>query len=119
MRSKREQETFEFGTTEAVDVDLVIDQPFSVIDIGINLSAAATTSEMLTIYRHDADGNDWYQAGYDMSTLSAPEDVSKVCRFDKGFQAGDTIRVDFPNTDEASITVCVQYELDYDVDYAV
>ena len=116
MQSKRLQEIYSFTGT-AVDVDFIQLQPYSVIDIGINLSVAATTPELMTIYRRDSDSNDWYQGGSDLSTLDAPEDVSKVCRFDKGFQAGDTVRVDYPNTDARNITVCIQYEFDYDTDY--
>jgi hypothetical protein len=118
MRTKRIQETYVFDGV-AVDVDFVCLQPWSLIDVGLNLDVAATTSENVTIYRKDVDQNDWYQGGFDPSTLSAPEDVSKICRFDKRFQAGDTLRVDFANTDARTITVCIQYELDHDTDYDV
>lgn len=117
MGGRRLSQTWTFEG-DAVDVDLQVLSPWTVIDVCVNFSAQPTTSEMVTIYRLDMDGVNWYQGGADISSSDAgsPEATSQVFRFDKRFQAGDTLRVDFANTDAEDISVCVQYQTD-DLDY--
>jgi len=117
MGARRLSQTWPFIGVP-VDVDLTILSPWTVIDVCVNFSAQPTTSELVTIYRLDANAVNWYQGGADISASDAgsPEATSQAFRLDKRFQAGDTLRVDFANTDLLNISVCVQYQTD-DQDY--
>lgn len=118
MIAKRKQVVYSFTSVEEVDVDFQINSPWSLIDVSVNFNTAVTvTAEECTFYRRDSDSNDWYHGGFDPKDLSGNEATSKVCRFDKKFQAGDTLRIDYPNTDQKTIKVCIQYEKDYRINY--
>lgn len=96
---------------DPVDVDFELKHPFQLLRVTVNLSAAATTSELLTIKTTDVNGVDHLEAFQDMSALSAPEATSYVFRFDNKFEAR-TVKVDYANTDELDITVVVGYQQD-------
>jgi hypothetical protein len=114
-RCERSYEIFYFsGTPVLAEVTLL--QPWTLLDVGLNFDVASTQdNELVTINRIDTAMNSWLLSCFDPSKLSAPEDVSKVCRFEKGFQANDTVSISFLNTDQRNINVCVQYEINYDI----
>jgi hypothetical protein len=97
----------------AIDIDwLPVGGPFTLTDITANLSAAATTSENLIVKSKDTDDVESLEAFEDLSALSSPEDVSKIFRFDKSFESGDTIMINWPNSDSRTWTVRIRYETD-------
>ena len=99
----------------AIDADSTIGQAFTLIDVVVNLDAAATTADVLSISSKRTISAVEYtvlEAFQTMSVLSSPEDVSKVFRFDKKFPAGTEINVTFTNTDTNAVTVLMSYELD-------
>jgi hypothetical protein len=79
---------------------------FKLIDVVLNLSTAATTSENITIKSITPGSNSVTEYVFDPSTSSL---TSHVFRFDKDFMEGTTIGVDFPNTD-ADTTVILRYQ---------
>ena len=84
--------------------------PFDLMDVVIDLSAAATTSEMLTIktIRTTTTAITVTEEEYDLSLTS---DTNLVFRFDKPFAEDVEIKVEYPNTDALTIKVITTYEL--------
>ena len=96
----------------AVDVDFTPAGHFQIIDVAVTLSAGATTSEDLTIAVYTADGDTIIEHKEDLSLASA---TSYVFRFDKRHLSGREIRIDYPNTDAATIVVNTTYQIDQSV----
>lgn len=96
----------------AVDVDFTPAGHFQIIDVAVTLSAGATTSENLTIAVYTADGDTIVEHEEDLSLAS---DTSYVFRFDKRHLSGREIRIDYANTDAATIVVNTTYQIDQSV----
>jgi len=78
---------------------------FMLIDVVVNLSEAATTSENITIGSITPGSTAVTEYEFDPSTTS---NTSLPFRFDKLFERGSKITVDFPNTD-ANTNVVIRY----------
>jgi hypothetical protein len=92
-----------------VDEDVDPGDAFQLIDVSVTFDVAPTTSENITIAIINSDADNIQQYAYDPSLSS---DLDHVFRFDKRFEDGTTIAIDYANTDANNIVVNTTYQTD-------
>jgi hypothetical protein len=99
----------------AIDIDTAFAADWELLSITLHLSAAATTSENLTIVLDANDG-----AAYDTTLFTLDLSVSAGTDFvltpeddnlPKFYESGDELNIDFPNTETNTYGVRVVYRL--------
>ena len=98
---------------DGTPADLTVEpkSPFQLIDVTIIWDVAPTTPEEVIITSINSDGDEVEENAYIPATAS----TTTIRRFDKRFDAGSSINVAYPNTDENAITVNLRYQIDQSV----